>query len=47
MLELILFSGIGVEYDGSTYASGAYRLGSIPSTPTKGPELVEEHFIYF
>lgn len=24
----------GVEYDGSTRASGARRLGSIPSSPT-------------
>lgn len=29
------FNEGGVEYDGSTYASGAYRQGSIPRTPTK------------
>ena len=28
-------SGFGVESDGRTRASGARRLGSIPSTPTK------------
>ncbi len=30
-----MFVKFGVEYDGSTHASGACRLGSIPSTPTK------------
>lgn len=36
MLQVELkYRHYGVEYDGSTRASGARRLGSIPSTPTK------------